>query len=933
MKVTVLLVCGAISAALVSSAAAGVLRADRLTIKLGERGEVTALTDQSGGLSLAPSGQDFRLTDGRTGREIAPVFKGKTGESAFAYQAGDGLSVDKSYRAHGDYISCLLSFTNAGREQKWLAVRYSLPRPTGAGVRFWDGNTEQSVVGGKELVRADYIGMFPMCCVYGESSGIAVGFNPGAFFSYLETGCGDGGFYYGHRLVLDPGQTAAVEYVVYTFPSDYGFLNALEAYYRMFPDYFRPAPGVDKRVYTTTDSMGYSDWQWIYEQDAEMIRRLHIGWSWFYAPFKRAGDFFGRPENWTWEPKINRDQAPKSALEEFLAARKERIQRAERYDVGIMYYIIDNCEWDLANEKYKDCITVDTDFQTVRSPWVHSYSADTVMFWWNNKFAEDTKSDLLKIVRAYPNQMGFAVDCAEAHCKHRGAGMNETEGRAWDEKGVYINEQVGIGKMMDFIHGLKKDDGRTVGITCNHNGPSAYVTAFRADQPINENGYALLLTQVEKWKADKYLLGRKPKVLFSAFNQVKLGDMMDWKAMSREELRRNYGLIQSSLFDFCLYLGYVPTPWIVAGHVRFMDNLDLLYELIGLGWRALPAMKGDGRLWYSRYGDDLDTCLAVSNPTVGEVQSEVAVDNKYLGPGAHIFTTHDGAGAVNKIADGRTVLSCRLKEKEFRVWRSVLSIGGLAGGTAEAVLEDDIGRVLVRIKIRAPRGSRVSLRCPPRPDAGVTAVSVNGRPVAPRAGSGPASYEAALRAGDNAITIEYRSRKYRFGRKELAAVAPAVDPGAGTVPVVVGEGLAADFSNDDYVAAWQVSEYFRHAYAKTLPDETALVRPLLVNVSQSGRGPAGIFILTPDQARVRKLDVAQPNFISLDEHGAIVVCGETARLRRTLVKDLLFCLDTKFHYYGGIGGTRWFFERNKETAESALMREKGGIKGGEVFHD
>ncbi|MBC7288049.1 MAG: hypothetical protein H5T86_08430, partial [Armatimonadetes bacterium] len=188
--------------------------------------------------------------------------------------------------------------------------------------RFWGGwNT---VLANRRYEAEGPVKVYPLQAIYDNKASLATALFPSELVSYLrvagDTSTRPAGLETAVRCVVDPGSQARLNFVLGAFETQWGYLEALHHYYTAFPQWFTPYPGVDPRASLN----GGSYLIWRDEPMCDLARRLQVGWEWCYAPFRRTGDIFGRPEFWDYSPARPMAAWRAASIDEVHKWRKQR---------------------------------------------------------------------------------------------------------------------------------------------------------------------------------------------------------------------------------------------------------------------------------------------------------------------------------------------------------------------------------------------------------------------------------------------------------------------------------------------------------------------------------------------------------------------------------------------------------------------------------
>jgi hypothetical protein len=268
-------------------------------------GRLGELTLRSLPSDIAEAVGHLVLRDGRAHQDLAladATYWVDEGALVSEWVLPKDLHVGARLTSHSAHLSLILTFDNRGEEQRWLEAGVNLDLAMGADWEFWDGLNTVSGAPALAHMRDTLPGVFPAAAVYTPQAGVALGIEPMQLLSYLRSSVtSDDGrharFEYATRIVVDPGTSEQVEFVVTAFEGNYGHFGVLQRYVDAFPDAFSSRPGADPRVSLT--GAQYRAWS---VNNPEMCRRSYSGWEWAYAPFRRTGDIYGHREFWEYTP-------------------------------------------------------------------------------------------------------------------------------------------------------------------------------------------------------------------------------------------------------------------------------------------------------------------------------------------------------------------------------------------------------------------------------------------------------------------------------------------------------------------------------------------------------------------------------------------------------------------------------------------------------
>ena len=798
----------------------------------------------------------------------------------------DGLAI----RVENDYAAgatgiLRVTVTNAGEQRRLLEfAMLTTPELDEASAQYWDGvwSAVRPKDGPQETDEPRERGAWPLSGVGDASSATWMGITPDTLISFAEPRFtyvpgGAAQYRFVVRSVVDPGQEERFGLIVGTIPDPrFGLMRSVwQAFHDAFPEYSRPAEGTPDAIWGTS-AQYHAWWAGI---DREELRRLHCTWDWCYAPFKRSGDFWGREDEWEYEPQAcpfserlrgmlgSSYDMGKISAQQFREER-EAFFEDYGYDTGSLFYTPSGIwvEEQLAQEKFADSLVVNEDMKTELSAWVTGYDDERLVQPTGTSYGERLEEDY-RLLAENLDIKGFAFDvCVAGQRNYSDAVQQPLAGRSWDEKGVFFDLGISMVEQMQHIRGLDWGDapferGLIVG-----SGTS--FTAWHVDGALLE----LTLTgqRRDSWEAMCMALGGKPGVIWKGYELRAV--LQDPDGMPRADFLNVWAKLADYVnlksFQWGMFPGYNYIP----GMDKMQADFPLLRECIRAGWQPVCPVEqaGGPELWMGRYGEGASTWLAIGNPHDDAVQTELAVRNEWLGEDDCVFIDAKSPerGLAQQIAEHATTLAIECPMRRETVLRSVLSVRSEAPLECVASAEEDLDRVTVRVEMNAPTQANARLEVPQRRGFEVAGVTLNGR---------PCDEVASLRRGGNVLEITYTSR--HFGVDQAAL---------NDFPFLTGEGemaFAIVAPDPEQRAQRRIighfDRYFRYYAAYELDrDEIAAVEV----TQQPAAGPQIVLALG---------EAAQGNGWSLEgDTLTLSAPDEQEAMRR--VDELLAALDRRF---------------------------------------
>jgi hypothetical protein len=101
----------------------------------------------------------------------------------------------------------------------------------------------------------------------------------------------------------------------------------------------------------------------------------------------------------------------------------------------------------------------------------------------------------------------------------------------------------------------------------------------------------------------------------------------------------------------------------------FKQHIPLLVDLKLAGYQVIPAISGSDKLWFGRFGEDVNTIFTISNPQREAVTARLKLHRKYLGN----FTPKAVHGKISTLAEDKEyfTVECTIAPKQFIVLRDL----------------------------------------------------------------------------------------------------------------------------------------------------------------------------------------------------------------------------------------------------------------------
>lgn len=762
-----------------------------------------------------------------------------------------------------------------------LEVGLRFTPPAGA-TEFFDG--ERPVKTSVERISDRFTGRFPLTTMSSEDACLAVAWDPTQWLSYLRHAHSPSGQYWetATRIVLDPGETQTLRLLLAALSTPWGFLEALHWYYEAFPELFNPRPDVDPR----SNGNGGSYLAWTGGGDPEMCRRMGVGWEWCYAPFKRTGDIYGRPEFWDYEPARPFSADRRVSLEEYHRKRQERFAVGKACDVAMMCYIPAQiwCEERLAREEYPDALITDSRVTTYfDKPWVTGHDNELRVFPLHTSFERQSLLDMAALV-AENNIQGFAFDVANGGARYFGPAVNQCPGRAWDDRGVYVDEGVAIGKLMDWVHAHFGSDGKPLAVVSNPGAMPCYLTPIRSDSAMLEADPGQVNTGMAQCL--RRFLGHKTMVFWENYE---LEDLLRYETMTAEEMADALEGLDDYTVIACLRVAAMPTPRVALGHPKLVRWMPLLVEVSQAGWEPIPAATCDCGLEMARAGRGLRQFLSTGNETAQQAEGTIRTEARWLG--GMLFAREGADRTTNRVTGEGTVVDFQLAPREALVLRSALQlVPAPLGATARVEVNRGLADQRVAVRFTGAEGARPILRVPAWPGWVLESATLDGKAFPFRQVADGWESTAALELqGNSELVLAFSSEVFSLSQATVDAF-PWVHLDEKTCAFRIC--VAADADEATQYAAQRLADYFPYYYGHAANPPVPLTPPQIV--AGPCEGPCVALTVEPALPQAARIT---------GDTKRIAIAGRSGAEVKRAVYALLAALDRTYPYAGRIPAT------------------------------
>lgn len=812
--------------------------------------------------------------------------------------------------------------TNTGKKQLFPEVIFSAKMAEKPN-RFWGGDNATLEIGNEMLDRSGIKGRalkhigaarqpFPLGAVAGKRHSLYLGHVVYDPVSYNRTSYEPQSkklsFY--QRFVAEPGQkidftlTAGAAQAAYGIPE-----GIIQQYYDSFPECWAVNGGQDN-PYVWGNQAHYMTW-WN-EPDFELARRMYVTLEWAYCPYKRSGDIYCRPEFWDYRPLIDFPKSSSATMgglkisfknmsrEEFIKIRKERFLKYGRR-AGWMFYNTGGggfAEYDLLMKHYPDAVNnYDPQAGTViwNGRWSTHYDKEHRAFAYKTSFAEALKEDMTKLAGEL-KLPGFALDCGSGGNFYRGpVAKKPVPGRAWDEKGAFIDQSVAVNSVIDTIHQIKSD----IPLTCWANG------TLKGDYMLMERSYVDRSELAKMLPIYRWWIGPRPGSVHK-HGYLYPNLVPAWRQQTREQMMDTL----SKLGDYVLLnqfkYGLNNTRTVMYGVPKIVYAQPEAHELVRAGWQIEIPLKLSTGLYspyLACYGRDENSFLFLGNSSEKDSSGSVTVDSRSLaGNRPHIQLMvrkmRSNAQTVNRIANGSMTFDVTLPARTPVLFETACSLlTAPAEFKAEVSSNKALDRQIFTVKLNADRDFTSVLAIRNIFDFVLQEVSVDGKKIefAP-AEKGNRTPEVKL-AGNSVIKMVYVSKYFKVSDAEFDRFT-FTGKNKKCAFKVFAPGAAAEFAS-------RFDEYFAYC------SRNKLIAPGFTAVERANASGKNVVTLL--------LDEKYPAEISMDKSGGITVTAPNEMAMDMVIKKLFYRMDKRYPSAIPMGknGTMGFYKEQVRHFKAA----------------
>ena len=614
------------------------------------------------------AGAPINLPDGIGQITISSEGKELTGEiTGSEWKCADIKSQMKITNRAG-ILEVRMIFTTPGATPKKLSLKVSGKFSGTQPFIYFNGSAEKTLNERvKRLKREETFDTFPLVSLYDANSGLAIGLTPDTVVGVLASATeldstNNGVLSLSTQVVLDNIKEQEVAFVLMRYSAEFGYANAVETYYNVYPEYFVPGKGVNPKIYGVG---GY--YQSAYCQHPLELhggRMSQLDWEWSYAPWIEAGNWHTSKDQWVDGVsevsqffKIN--GVKKGTFEEFNASVKKRFEVGTRTSAMYFYILVKDMMMTLG-DKYPEARFADENGADKTPSGLYSISANKYKTYLTFAPGSDLQPYIEEQLRLCVQDYridGFAFDMANFGINNYGRSQFKyAVGRCFDDKGrIYTPDAILPVYFADYIHTLKRGDEKmTVYMNMARESLSPW-GVFHADGVMFEGEPD---SEIVNSHTLRLMAGRKPMTFWGGLGNGESNPSILWNQATRpDDKKALYNGLKELLLLKCLEYGASPMNWAIVSDLNFFTPfIKPIIAMKKAGFNPVSAIKSSAgkSLWYGRFGYNENTILTITNPQREAVTADFEILTKYFGPGSYIVVPHQGQ-ILNEKFDGKSI--------------------------------------------------------------------------------------------------------------------------------------------------------------------------------------------------------------------------------------------------------------------------------------
>ncbi len=855
------------------------------------------------------------------------------------------LTLAEQIEPHERYLSWKAGVRNQGDRRRWLDLSLALPIAFEGEWSFFDGfNLRPHLNPAADTIYSATSAVFPLTCVYADR-GLAIALNPWTLFSELHAGVRVSGeanlSLLGSRIVVDPGASEELEFVLFGFDGSLGWRGAISKYWELFPEAFERASDIDPRFHMTSSGGLY----WSFsdpeapEFSPDLIRRMHAGWEWGYAPAPRPGEWAVTERSvgeWTRSHGTVKKSLSAERLPEVREYVREKVD-GDKADVAVAYYMhLKYVEKGLVEKYFADSLF--DSYSPVEYVGYYQFVPCLKLYPYANAYGDYLREAIPMIAESF-GPRGFAFDSVFGAIPHHGPSALGSPGRSFVNGRIFVCEGLGFAMQMNIARQQHVKGYRTAMVT-NLKLPTLAANAVRTDTALIEHHPTGNPAYLERFQRLRLLAGRKMMVWWHSY-EPKYFKWIPWDELDEGQTLDAFRRLRDDLLIHSMYCGALPNARFLSGVPKLIRAVPLITEISALGWEPVIAARGlsSPNLLVSRYGSGLGMCYGLANQGYEPLDGTLEVDLERVGDTdlAFMDITDGGGSGETEFAEGKAHahMLVPVSPRDVRAVRAVLS---LPAGTAEKVVSSRGGWEVAALAgvapgstvspvsaaylpgcltfdITCPRPAQVELAAWLPPEAVGARMSLGNGGLPADAREGSISTTISLASGENRVVVSWQPRILL--RRGAMLDFPFVADGKPNCQIVATEA--------GHGPAKRIMHFFREYHLRAAEEPTEVKIPIATPAEATAerRVWVGLRSELPDDLKV---EVAEGRGAFGRSGNTVYAVGDTPELLDETVKALLFTLDEKYVYWGPFSARRYYFRGEPGDEDLAVI--KAGVAGG-----
>lgn len=711
------------------------------TLEFAEKSGFLTKISHAAGAEVSGAGASGLLLWEGVSRTSLPVPRasdfqpGPSGGLLFSQLWGDTLKVDHALQAgsQGEVI-WRVKFRNDGPTTLWLEALLDLPVGSGR-TEFFDMSWTHTRLPFARR-RDEYIFSLPLVAASDGRNTLGVGLNPRPGASALigewlpAASSEPARIRQGTRVVLAPGETQDLEFVVFSAEGEFGVQDAIATYHGFYPDLYRLSPNVP--IYSYLGVCQYFS----YVNIPDLTRVYYSGGQWGHGPYHTKGDYLGSPCFWGRSDLATRADYQHAAghqrLYKTIEALREQVVKRSRDAFFDSYtprrshdapnltarFIIEDI---MPGVEFSDDPLSAGQYFAPKNFAVNEYRTPL-----GYKLMTDQANTMRLIAQYSP---GFINDfCQSSSMRFTDVYARQSPGRAFSpDRGEYLVAAFGHMERYRMINGFF-DSGRQQSMISDWGLISYMLSAYSAANAF-ESGDPFVFTTGMKigLQVSRNLLGEKPTSVLTSYGLDNIGLQFEPGDFTPERLRDYYRYAFRRAMLAAFEAGYYADPPLLHGkHWNSEVNPILVESLVG-GRKIVSGVRAESASWVVRGGEGARAIVVASNERATPADVSLQVSHRYFG-GALIWAPYFGGALTQKISPTTTEFGpVRIAGHDIAAFKPVAQWEGTEADKVTTDWQGDGLEIHVQISLETTRGGTLRLLCP-EVFYGIAEVLVNGNP-------------------------------------------------------------------------------------------------------------------------------------------------------------------------------------------------------------